>query len=229
MQTTLARVRHVSPAAVRNRWISAEAIRLLRMGFSYRQIAGLFMDLAAGRLNPEAAFGAIPTDVTFPPDYRISDTRIWQLVKHALDRSPALEAKHLRRVWGARLEETWAFLYPKMRRGDARAIEVGMKVAERAAKLWGLDAPAKLAVKSDENTTLTIVQVRDLLLADVVEVEAKGKSAALAIEERGELIEASEEAERAEEREKQDPEVRAGLPEETEVEEESVADPRPRP
>jgi hypothetical protein len=168
--------------------------------------------------NPEAAFGGIPADVTFPPDYRISDTRIRQLVQRALDREVALEARQLKRVWGARLEETWAFLYPKMRRGDTRAIEVGMKVAERAAKLWGLDAPAKLAIKGDESTTLTIVQVRDLLLADVVEVEAKRKSAALAIEERGELIEASEEAERAEEREKPDPEVRAGLPEETEAE-----------
>jgi hypothetical protein len=39
---------------------------------------------------------------------------------------------------------------PGMRKGNPRAIEVGMKIAERAAKLCGLDMPTKLAVTDPE-------------------------------------------------------------------------------
>jgi len=46
-----------------------------------------------------------------------------------------LEAQALRVLWMSRYEEAWAHLQPGMRKGNARTIEVGMRVAERAAKL----------------------------------------------------------------------------------------------
>jgi hypothetical protein len=55
-----------------------------------------------------------------------------------------LEAQGLRVLWMSRYEEAWAHLQPSMRKGDPRAIEVGMRVAERAAKLAGLDMPTKI-------------------------------------------------------------------------------------
>jgi len=74
----------------------------------------------------------------------------FELVKHALDRFPMLEAQALRTLWMTRYEEAWAHLQPGMRKGNPRAIEVGMKVAERAAKLAGLDTPAKIALTDAE-------------------------------------------------------------------------------
>jgi hypothetical protein len=48
-----------------------------------------------------------------------------------------LEAQALRVLWMSQYEEAWAHLQPSMRKGNPRAIEVGMRVAERAAKLAG--------------------------------------------------------------------------------------------
>jgi hypothetical protein len=50
----------------------------------------------------------------------------------------------------SRYEEAWAHLQPSMRKGNPRAIEVGMRVAERAAKLAGLDMPTKVAVRDPD-------------------------------------------------------------------------------
>ena len=62
-----------------------------------------------------------------------------------------LEAQALRVLWMSQYEEAWAHLQPSMRKGNPRAIEVGMRVAERAAKLAGLDMPTKVAGRDDSN------------------------------------------------------------------------------
>src|ERR1700682_3271105 len=133
-------------AHIRARWIEGEALRQLRFGLSYRQIARLITDIARGTMLPAATGIELPDNVTFPPGYTISHKRVFELVQRALDRFPMLEVQALRTLWLQRYEESWAHLQPGMRKGNPRAIEVGMKVAERAAKLCGLDMPTKLAV-----------------------------------------------------------------------------------
>ena len=86
-----------------------------------------------------------PTSI-FPVGYTITTKRVFELARQALDRYPMLEAQALRVLWMSRYEEAWAHLQPGMRKGNPRAIEVGMKVAERAARLCGLDMPQNVAI-----------------------------------------------------------------------------------
>jgi hypothetical protein len=100
--------------------------------------------------------------VTFPPGYTINHQRVFELVRQDLDRFPMLEAAALRTLWMSRYEEAWAHLQPGMRKGNARSIEVGMKVAERAAKLAGLDMPTKLAA-TDPHGGIPLATVRRVM------------------------------------------------------------------
>jgi hypothetical protein len=128
-------------------------------------------------MTPASAGIDLPPDVTFPPGYSINHQRVFELVRQALDRFPMLEAAALRTLWMSRCryEEAWAHLQPGMRKGNPRAIEVGMKVAERAAKLAGLDMPAKLAItEPDGRIPLESVRrVLDRLDAETVDVTSE--------------------------------------------------------
>jgi hypothetical protein len=73
-----------------------------------------------------------------------------------------LETQALRVLWMSRYEEAWAHLQPGMRKGNARSIEVGMRVAERAAKLAGLDMPTKMAV-TDPDGGIPLETIRRLM------------------------------------------------------------------
>ena len=159
-------------AHIRARWIEGEALRQLRFGLTYRQIAAVLTSLARGEMTPATAGIDLPPDVTFPPGYSINHQRVFELVKHALDRFPMLEAQALRTLWMTRYEEAWAHLQPGMRKGNPRAIEVGMKVAERAAKLAGLDMPTKVALTDPDGgiPLETIRRVMDRIDAATVDV-----------------------------------------------------------
>lgn len=150
-------------AHIRARWIEGEALRQLRFGLTYRQIAAVLTSLARGEMTPAIAGIDLPPDVTFPPGYSINHQRVFELVRQALDRFPMLEAAALRTLWMSRYEEAWAHLQPGMRKGNPRAIEVGMKVAERAAKLAGLDMPAKLAITEPDDGRIPLESVRRVL------------------------------------------------------------------
>jgi hypothetical protein len=50
-----------------------------------------------------------------------------------------------------------------MRKGNPRAIEVGMRVAERAAKLAGLDMPAKVAATDPEGNGIPLETIRRVM------------------------------------------------------------------
>jgi hypothetical protein len=163
-------------AHIRARWIEGEALRQLRFGLTYRQIAAVLTSLARGEMTPASAGIDLPPDVTFPPGYSINHQRVFELVRQALDRFPMLEAAALRTLWMSRYEEAWAHLQPGMRKGNPRAIEVGMKVAERAAKLAGLDMPAKLAITEPDDGRIPLESVRrvlDRLDAETVDVTSE--------------------------------------------------------
>ena len=70
-----------------------------------------------------------------------------------------LEAQALRVLWMSRYEEAWAHLQPSMRKGNPRAIEVGMRVAERA----GLDMPTKIAQTDPEGNGIPLETIRRVM------------------------------------------------------------------
>jgi hypothetical protein len=89
-------------ALIRTRWIEGEALRQLRLGLSYRQIAALITALARGDVLPATAGIELPTNVTFPVNYTISMKRVFELARQALERYPMLEAAALRTLWMTR-------------------------------------------------------------------------------------------------------------------------------
>jgi hypothetical protein len=54
---------------------------------------------------------------------------------------PALAADDLRRLEAERLDALYAALVPAIAKGDPRSIEAAVRISERRAKLFGLDAP----------------------------------------------------------------------------------------
>jgi hypothetical protein len=50
-----------------------------------------------------------------------------------------------------------------MRKGNPRAIEVGMRVAERAAKLAGLDMPMKIAQTDPDGQGIPLETIRRVM------------------------------------------------------------------
>jgi len=54
---------------------------------------------------------------------------------------PRREAADLREMESERLERLWAALMPAVENGEPRAIEAAVRISERRARLFGLDAP----------------------------------------------------------------------------------------
>jgi hypothetical protein len=161
-------------AIIRTRWIEGETLRQLRLGLSYRQIAALITALARGDVLPATAGVELPPNVIFPVGYTISMKRVFELARQALDRHPMLEAQALRVLWMSRYEEAWAHLQPQMRKGNPRSIEVGMRVAARAAKLAGLDMPVKVAMTHEEGNGIPLEALRALMnRADVEPIDVR--------------------------------------------------------
>jgi hypothetical protein len=90
-------------AHIRARWIEGEALRQLRFGLTYRQIAAVLTSLARGEMTPAAAGIEPPSEVTFPPGYSINHQRIFELVRQALDRYPMLGGRRAPQALAATL------------------------------------------------------------------------------------------------------------------------------
>ena len=100
-----------------------QALELRRAGLSYRQIA-----VEVGWANESSAYRA---------------------VERAMNRVLQEPADKVRRLECERLDDWLSKLYPAIDRGEARSIEVGLKVLERRAKLLGLDSPVRIEAQVD--------------------------------------------------------------------------------
>ena len=72
-----------------------------------------------------------------------ADSTAYELVQSALREIPAANVELLRTEHDAMIRLLMLKLKPRIDRGEPRAIEVGVKLLERLAKLWGLDAPTR--------------------------------------------------------------------------------------
>ncbi len=105
-----------------------EALRLRLTGMGYADIAQ-----AMGYATPSGAH---------------------QAVQKALQRTVQEPADELRKIECDRMDAMLAHMWPRVQTGDPRAVEVAMKLAERRAKLLGLDAPTQLDANQDVNVYL---------------------------------------------------------------------------
>ena len=146
----------VSAEVRRARWIETETIHLKRIGLSFDAIAEQISRIARGQAQ---AMTAIPDGVTFPPDFRISRQACHKAFRRAIAREPALEVEELRELDRARSEEMYLNLQPGIRKGDLRAVEVGIRLLDHAAKINGYAAPQKHEVTGKDGKPLSLIPI----------------------------------------------------------------------
>jgi hypothetical protein len=146
----------VSEAVLRARWVEAETIHLKRMGLSFEAIAEQITRV--GRSQAQAMV-TVPDGVKFLQDYKITRQACHQAFRKAISREPALEVEELRRLDNARSEEMYLNLQPVIRKGNTRAVEVGLKVLEHVAKINGYAAPE--TVNTQNNISVAGVILTD--------------------------------------------------------------------
>lgn len=78
----------------------------------------------------------------------ISPATAHEDISRALADIPAESVEELRTVWGERLESATAVVMPQVEAGDLDAVDRLVRLTDRAAKLYGLDAPANIQVQS---------------------------------------------------------------------------------
>jgi hypothetical protein len=146
----------MSETLLRARWVEAETLHLKRMGLSFDSIAEQISRVGRGESQ---AMVAIPEGVTFLPDYKISRQACHKAFRKALVREPALEREEFRKLDTSRCEEMFMNLQPGIRKGNARAIEVGIRVLDHKAKINGYAAPHKHELTGKDGRPFTLVQL----------------------------------------------------------------------
>jgi hypothetical protein len=150
----------LSNAVLRARWIESEILRLRQIGLSFDAIADEITLVGRGQARPMVV---IPPGVTFRPGYKISPQACHERFKRAIARTPSLELEEMRRLDNARSEEMLMNLQPAMRKGNPRAIEVGVKVLEHQEKINAYAAPRRKTPLDDQDDRISIAAVRRIL------------------------------------------------------------------
>ena len=146
----------VSEGVLRARWIEAETIHLKRMGLSFEEIANQITRVGRGQAS---ALTPMPQGITFPPDYGISRQACHKAFRKAIAREPSLELEEMRKLDISRAEEMYLNLQPGIRKGNARAVEVGIKLLDHAARINGYAAPHRHELTGKDGQPLTLVQL----------------------------------------------------------------------
>jgi len=146
----------VSEAVLRARWVEAETLRLKQMGLSFEAIAEQITRVGLGQAAPLIP---LPEGVTFPAGYRITKQGCHKAFRKALAREPSLEVEEFRKLDIARSEEMFLNLQPGIRKGNLRAVEVGIKLLDHAAKINGYAAPQRHELTGKDGKPLTLVQL----------------------------------------------------------------------
>ncbi len=145
-----------SQALLKARWVEAETIHLKRMGLSFDAIAEQITRVGRCQAQPIVA---LPEGLKFPPDYAISRQAVHKAFRRAIARESALAVDELRKLDHARSEEMFMNLQPAIRKGNARAIEVGIKLLDHTARISGCAAPQRHELTGKDGTPLTLVQL----------------------------------------------------------------------
>ena len=146
----------VSEAVLRARWVEVETLRLKQMGLSFEAIAEQITRVGLGQAAPLIP---LPEGVTFPAGYRITKQGCHKAFRKALAREPSLEVEEFRKLDIARSEEMFLNLQPGIRKGNLRAVEVGIKLLDHAAKINGYAAPQRHELTGKDGKPLTLVQL----------------------------------------------------------------------
>jgi hypothetical protein len=146
----------ISDGVRRARWVEAETLSLKRMGLSFDAIAEQIGRVGRGQAQ---ALVEIPAGLAFPPDYTISRQACHKAFKKAIAREPSLELEEFRKLDSERAEAMFMNLQPAIRKGNPRAIEVGVKLLDHTAKIQGYASPQRHELTGKDGQPLTLLQV----------------------------------------------------------------------
>jgi hypothetical protein len=150
----------VSEAILRARWIEAVTIHLKKMGLSFDAIAEQITRFARGQGQ---SIVAIPEGVEFGPDYTISRQACHKAFKKAIAREPSLAIDELRTLDNSRSEDMFLNLQPSIRKGNPRAVEVGIKLLDHSARINGYGAAQRHELTGKDGKPLTLLQLLDAI------------------------------------------------------------------
>lgn len=142
-----------------SRWVEAETLGLKTPGMSFEKIADHITGVAAGR---QPALVAIPADLEFPPNYRISCQAVHKAFKRAIARIPTAEVEAYRKLGTERCEAMFLALQGGLQKGHPPSVAAAVRVLELLAKLNNLAAPAKPEA-ADPYPPLDITQIKHYL------------------------------------------------------------------
>ena len=155
-----------SESMLRARWVESETICLKRMGLSFDAIGDQITAVGLGKATPMVA---IPAGVSFPPDYGITKQACHKAFRKAIKREPSIELDEMRKLDTARSEEMFANLQPAIRKGNPKAIQVGIGVLDHTAKINGYAAPQRIKPLDGEDDRPTIAAIRKILGNDTLD------------------------------------------------------------
>ena len=153
------------------RWVERETLRLKKMGVSsFETIADLLTRCGLGQHVPTV----VPPDgATFPPDYRISRMGCWKAYHRRMEKEPSLEAREHRKMDTERLEDLYLSLQPGIKKGDAKAIEAGVRVLTLKAKVLGYASPEKVELTGIAGAPIPVALVQEMIERVAGEAEEK--------------------------------------------------------
>jgi hypothetical protein len=87
----------------------------------------------------------------------------WKVYRLRMEKEPSLEAReHRHRKLGTeRLEDLYLSLQPGINKGDAKAIEAGVRVLALKAKVLGYAAPEKVELTGSAGAPIPLALVRE--------------------------------------------------------------------
>jgi len=124
--------------------VEDETLWLKQIGLSFEAIAEQITRVGLGQAAPLIA---LPANVTFPPDDKISRQACHIRFRKAIAREPSLAVEEFRKIDNARTEQMFLALQSAIRRGDVRAIETGIKLLEHSLKVNGYGAEERVNVE----------------------------------------------------------------------------------
>jgi hypothetical protein len=144
------------------RWVEAETLHLKQSGTSLKAIADHIVGVAQGKIG---AMVSPPADLRFPNNYQISVQAVHAAFRRGIMRLPNSEATELRKLDTERLEDMFLSLGPAIRKGDAKAVDAGVRVLAHKAKLNGYEAPRSIELGGKEGGGISVTMIQEVVNA----------------------------------------------------------------